>query len=60
MGQCLCLAFLTLAFLIFTGIAKPFRSKLNNLRAILMPILLMILFIIDIILVGTKTYIYEL
>lgn len=60
MGQYLCLLLLTLSCLLFTAITRPFRSKLNNFRSILILVLLIGLFIIDIILVGTKTYIYEL
>lgn len=60
MGQYLCLAALQLAQLTFMIITKPFKQRTDNLRAILIPLLTLIMYTIDIILIGTKTYIFEL
>lgn len=60
MGQYLCLLFLEIGHVIFIIVVKPFKFRLNNLKAILMRVLMVVLFVINIALVGTKTYIYEL
>jgi len=60
MGQYLCLLFIELAHLIFIIVVKPFKFRLNNFKAIIMRVLMLALFVVDVALVGTKNYIYEL
>lgn len=60
MGQYLCMIALNIACLLFIFIVKPFVSRLNNLRSILICLLMTLLYVVDIVLIGTKTYIYEL
>lgn len=60
MGQYLCLAALQLTQAIYLMAVRPFKSKINNLKAILMPLLMIILYAMDVMLVGTKVYMYQL
>lgn len=41
-------------------VVRPFKSKINNLKAILMPLLMIILYVMDLMLIGTKVYMYQL